>query len=203
MVGYFVTVFEMMVAVPIWMAAHLHPEGEGMAGRFGGQGYVMLIEVFARPVLMIFGLIGALVVLPPVMSILFALFMNASGSMQADSVSGVISWAVLVAIYTMICVITMHKIFALIHVIPNSVPRWFGGHASGHDKGAETETEAKGAVMAAIMAGRNAGSGAVGSMRHKKLVDARETKPEDDKVTTAKLDTGAASGENPTNPGHQ
>ena len=196
------TSFEMMVAVPIWMAAHLHPEGEGMAGRFGGQGYIMLIEVFARPVLMIFGLIGALVVLPPVMSILFALFMNASGSMQADSVSGIISWAVLVAIYTMICVITMHKIFALIHVIPNSVLRWFGGHASGHDKGPKTETRAKGAVMAAIMAGRNAGSGAVGSMRHRSLVGNRTEKtPGDDKVTIARLDTGAASGENPTEGG--
>ena len=112
-----------------------------------------------------FRLIGALVVLPPVMGILYSLFMNASGSMQADSISGLFSWVVEIAIYVMVCVTVMHKIFALIHVIPNSVPRWFGGHASGHDKGAETEHESKAAVMGAIMAGRNAGSGAMTHLR--------------------------------------
>lgn len=202
MVGYFVTVFEMMVAVPIWMAAHLHPEGEGMAGRFGAQGYVMLIEVFARPVLMILGLCGALIVLPPVMTVLLGIFINSAGSMQADSVSGIITWLVLIAIYTMICVIVMHKLFALIHVIPNSVPRWFGASASGHDKGAETEHEAKGAIMAGIMAGRNAGSGAMGQARHKQLTESRDRAgkpPSNDAPSSAdqtKYDNGVAAGGN-------
>lgn len=204
MVGYFVTVFEMMVAVPIWMAAHLHPEGEGMAGQFGRQGYVMLIEVFARPVLMIFGLIGALIVLPPVMTVLLGLFVNGAGSMQSDSISGIFTWLVLIAIYTMICVITMHKLFALIHVIPNSVPRWFGAHASGHDKGAETESESKGAVVAAIMAGRNAGSGAMNQARHRQLTETRGLQGGDDKPASGggggnlgKHDNGVAAGNNP------
>ena len=130
LVGYFITVFSTVVAVPVWMAAHLHPEGEGMSSVFSKRGYGLLAEVFARPVLMVFGLIGALVVLPPLLSILFGLFQNAI-SMQADSVSGAITWVVLVLLYVATCVKVMHKIFSLIHVVPDTVPRWFGSDGGG------------------------------------------------------------------------
>lgn len=131
LVGYFITVFATVVAVPVWMAAHLHPEGEGMSSVFSKRGYGLLAEVFARPVLMVFGLIGALVVLPPLLSILFGLFQNAIGSMQADSVSGAITWVVLVLLYVATCVKVVHKIFTLIHVVPDTVPRWFGSDGGG------------------------------------------------------------------------
>ena len=144
-----------------------------MAGRFGASGYVMLIEILARPELMVFGLVGAMILVAPILKIVHGMFLNSIGSIQADSISGFVTWFFAIIIYVTICLIVMHKIFALIYIIPNSVPRWFGGHASGHDKASEAEHEIKGAAMAGIVAGRSAVSGAFDQRRHKQMINAR------------------------------
>lgn len=125
-VGWISTLFIIVVCTPVWFAAHMHPEGEGMAGKFGGQGYGLLLDVLARPALMVLGLIGAMIVLPPVLSILFGMFQNAAGSMQADSISGVVTWVVLICLYSVTCITISHKIFALIHIVPNATLKLLG-----------------------------------------------------------------------------
>ena len=54
-VGYLILVCEAMVAVPLWMLAHLTFEGDGLHGR-GFAGYELLFNILFRPVLMIIGL---------------------------------------------------------------------------------------------------------------------------------------------------
>lgn len=125
-VGWISTLFIIVVCTPVWFAAHMHPEGEGMAGTFGGQGYGLLLDVLARPALMMMGLIGAMIVLPPILSILFGMFVNSTGSMQADSISGVVTWVVLICIYAVTCITISHKIFALIHIVPNATLKLLG-----------------------------------------------------------------------------
>ena len=110
----------------------------------------------------------------PIMRIIHGMFLNSIGSIQADSISGLVTWFMVTVIYVVVCLIVMHKIFALIYIIPNSVPRWFGGHASGHDKAGETESEAKGMATAAALGGRSAVTGALDKRRHERLVGATE-----------------------------
>ena len=128
-VGYLMTLFLTVLAAPIWMVAAIHPDGDEL-GKHAGHGAQFLIDVALRPVLMTLGLIGAMVVLPPVLAILFGMYQNAWGSMQADSVSGLASWIVGIAVYSGVCIVIMHKVFGLIHLVPNSVPRWFGGEVA-------------------------------------------------------------------------
>ena len=54
-IGYLILVCEAMVAVPLWMLAHLTFEGDGLHGR-GFAGYELLFNILFRPVLMIIGL---------------------------------------------------------------------------------------------------------------------------------------------------
>ena len=53
--GWLILVCEAIVAVPLWMFAHLTFQGEGLHGR-GVEGYSLLFNVLFRPVLMLFGL---------------------------------------------------------------------------------------------------------------------------------------------------
>lgn len=56
------TVFEAMVGVPLWALAHLRIDGYGLPGESAMSGYLMILEIFLRPILTVFGLIGALII---------------------------------------------------------------------------------------------------------------------------------------------
>ncbi|MGD9889148.1 MAG: hypothetical protein AB7S56_07790 [Halothiobacillaceae bacterium] len=49
-----------MVAAPLWAASHALPEGEGFAGERAKQGYMLLLNVAMRPVLLTIGFIIAM-----------------------------------------------------------------------------------------------------------------------------------------------
>lgn len=52
-------IFEAMVAVPLWALAHLKIDGDGVPGAAAKNGYILLLDIFLRPVLTVFGLIAA------------------------------------------------------------------------------------------------------------------------------------------------
>ena len=54
-IGYLILVCEAMIAVPLWMLAHMTFEGDGLHGR-GFAGYELLFNILFRPVLMMIGL---------------------------------------------------------------------------------------------------------------------------------------------------
>lgn len=121
-----------------------------------GRGYMMAAEVFARPLFMIFGLLGAMLIMDPLLRIVNGMFMNAAGSVQTDSTTGIPTIIGLVVIYVVVCVTLVHKIFDLIHVLPNSAMRWIGGHASGHDQSGGVQENIRTAFLAAAAATRRA-----------------------------------------------
>lgn len=53
--SWFILVIEAVIAVPLWMFAHMSYQGEGFHGR-GYYGYSLLFNVLFRPVLMLLGL---------------------------------------------------------------------------------------------------------------------------------------------------
>jgi conjugal transfer/type IV secretion protein DotA/TraY len=53
--SWFILVIEAVIAVPLWMLAHMTYQGEGFHGR-GIYGYSLIFNVIFRPVLMLFGL---------------------------------------------------------------------------------------------------------------------------------------------------
>lgn len=133
--GWVVSIMEMLIAAPLWAAAHLHPEGEGMAGKHGANGYMIVLEVVLRPMLMIAGLILAFVLVDPFLRFLSLGFFKAMTFANGDSVSGLVTFAAFLAIYIGLCMSLVHRSFALIHMVPNSVLRWIGAHSNSYDNG--------------------------------------------------------------------
>jgi conjugal transfer/type IV secretion protein DotA/TraY len=56
------TIFEAMVGAPLWALAHLRIDGNGLPGEMAMGGYFMIFEIFMRPVLTLFGLLGGLTI---------------------------------------------------------------------------------------------------------------------------------------------
>jgi conjugal transfer/type IV secretion protein DotA/TraY len=130
LVNWFVLVIEAVLAAPLWAAAHIHPDGDDAVGR-AGQGYLMILSVVMRPALMLFGLLTAMLLTQPVTGLVNAGFMAAVSGIQADSMTGLISFIAYVAIYVIMMTTVLHTVFSLIHWIPDNVPRWIGHVGQG------------------------------------------------------------------------
>lgn len=135
------SVFEAMVAIPLWALAHLRLGGEGMPGPAAGQGYFLILEIFLRPILTLFGMlvsIGSFMALTYGLDSVFNLAVTNVGGFDMTTISGggVDNFAnsmrdgVDALFYTVIYAILVYMIatssFKLIDIIPNAVMRWGG-----------------------------------------------------------------------------
>lgn len=54
------SIFEAMVAIPLWALAHLRIDGDGLPGQAAANGYYMILEIFLRPILIVIGMIAGI-----------------------------------------------------------------------------------------------------------------------------------------------
>jgi len=67
-------IFEAMVGMPLWALAHLHIDGEGMPGEAGANGYFYILEIFLRPICIILGFIGSIIIFSAMVKVLNGIF---------------------------------------------------------------------------------------------------------------------------------
>ncbi|HAJ90901.1 MAG TPA: hypothetical protein DCM27_07840 [Rhodospirillaceae bacterium] len=139
------SIFEAMVAVPLWALAHLRLGGEGIPGPAAGTGYFLILEIFLRPVFTLFGLAASIAIFMALSSSLDTVFnlavMNVGGydmttlsNSQPDTFANSAREALDALFYTVIYAILIYMIattsFKLIDLIPNFVMRWGGSNTS-------------------------------------------------------------------------
>ena len=146
-IAYGILLVEALIGSQIWMCAHIHPDGDGVAGR-GGSGYMLVLDLTLRPSLMVLGLICSIALMTPAGYLLTSTF--AAVATESGTVSGWAGPTLLIALmvmYSGLQVVIVKKIFSLIHVIPDQILRWIGGggapmlaegmnQAAGHVAGA-------------------------------------------------------------------
>lgn len=142
--GWIKGVFEAMVGVPLWALAHLKIDGEGLPGRAAMNGYYLLVEVFIRPILIVFGLIASIVVFYAMVRTLNNMFelviSNLAGfnhtnaqAVAADSTGsiayyrGIIDQFFYTILYALVVYMIAQSTFKLIDLIPKSILRWMHG----------------------------------------------------------------------------
>jgi conjugal transfer/type IV secretion protein DotA/TraY len=54
--GWMIMIVESLIAAPVWAASHVIPEGEGFAGNAARQGWMLLLNILFRPILLVLGL---------------------------------------------------------------------------------------------------------------------------------------------------
>jgi len=146
--GWLKSIFEAMVAMPLWALAHLRIDGEGLPGPGATQGYFLLLEIFLRPTLIVFGLLASISIFAALVNVLNQVFdlivanvggynaemegQIAAGTAPAGTNSNVafgrsaLDEFFYTAMYAIICYMIGLACFKLVDQIPNNVLRWAG-----------------------------------------------------------------------------
>ena len=145
-INWIVIVGEAVVAAPLWAMTHLGSEGEGV-GQKTGYGYIFLLNVMLRPILMVIGFFlgGSIVIAGG--TFLNETFISAVTNSQYDSMTGLFSILGFLALYTSLSLNLIHTSFNLIYIVPDQVINWVGGHISSH-LGRDESVQAKQMILA-------------------------------------------------------
>jgi conjugal transfer/type IV secretion protein DotA/TraY len=133
------SIFEAMVGAPLWALAHLRIDGEGLPGKMAVKGYYLIFEIFLRPILTVFGLIGGMAIFTAMAMILNEVFdlvvINTAGvDLTKEDDQGLSRHIIDVFFFTCLYAVILYMMavssFKMINLVPNSILRWLGESAS-------------------------------------------------------------------------
>ncbi len=143
------SLFQALVAMPLWALAHMSIDGEGLPGRYAMNGYFLLLEVFIRPILMVAGLLGGLLIFGAQAFILDEVWdtvtTNLTGVNYADiapdaavgtttgtgvgtiaGISDTLSHFFFTIMYTIVLYMMALSSFKMADAVPDNIIRWLG-----------------------------------------------------------------------------
>jgi len=125
--GWLVLVCEAVIALPLWMLAHMTYGGEGLHGR-ASEGYSLLFSVLFRPTLMVIGLFLGGFIFTCASWLVRQTFGIAAGFVLANGwlITNVLGVAVLLTIFVLTHIVCALLSFRMISLIPHHVPRLAG-----------------------------------------------------------------------------
>ena len=166
LVGWLLLVLESVIAAPLWAIMHLHPNGDDLTGR-GGDGYKLVLSLIFRPVLMVFGFIGALLISSIIGEFInktfYSVFKNSTTG--ATGLSALIGWIMGLFLYVSLMLTFVKQTFSIIHKLPDQLMRWMGGSTGGLGDMASgfQDSAEKSSAGAAALGGLAVSSGVKGS----------------------------------------
>lgn len=126
--GWLVLIVEALFGAPMWAVTFLSPDRDGFVGKTG-QGYMLILSLTMRPVLMVLGYISALHLLTPVIRLINEFYGLVYTTLKTSltAASALFFFVAALVIYVIIVNKTVVQIFGLIHKIPDSLLQWIGG----------------------------------------------------------------------------
>ena len=158
--AFLLLIVEAIFAAPLWAMAHLSMDQEGLGGRQGRRGYVLLLSVFLTPMLMLFGLFIGMILFRVAGTLInggFYYALTSSASLTGDSVMSMLwIFGVLIVMLFMafVYLLIIERSFALIAEFPARVFRWF--EDIGGDLDGSTSAKVHGAGLTAGSVGGGA-----------------------------------------------
>ncbi|MBC8950087.1 DotA/TraY family protein [Xenorhabdus sp. TS4] len=122
----------------LWAATHIGIENE--SGHRSSYGYIFLIDVMIRPMLMVFGFIFASIVIVALGTLLNIMFGATIANVQANSITGLVSLVGILMVYARICTTTVSRVFALQVTMPDYIISWLGGREAASILGGVAES---------------------------------------------------------------
>ena len=165
-------IFEAMVGVPLWALAHIRIDGNGLPGDAALGGYQLILEIFLRPILILFGFLASITIFSAQVQILHEIWplvvSNSSGFDVDAATSGVydphqtggisfLRGAIDKFFFTVIYAIVVYMLgmsaFKMIDLVPNHILRWIGANISsfGDQSGDPAENLVRNSTIGANM----------------------------------------------------
>jgi conjugal transfer/type IV secretion protein DotA/TraY len=183
------SIFEAMVGAPLWALAHLHIDGDGLPGRAAKGGYYLIFEIFLRPIVIVFGLIGGMAVFGAMAAVLNNIFdlvvLNITGAIPSQTTGstitagaietmrrGVIDQFFFTIMYAILLYMMATASFKMIDNIPAMIMRWMSPGVSTFNDNKADPTQnltayasiATNQFASPVLSGMSQGAGAVGSL---------------------------------------
>ncbi|HEY8191449.1 MAG TPA: DotA/TraY family protein, partial [Alphaproteobacteria bacterium] len=141
--GWVKGIFEAMVGVPLWALAHIRIDGHGLPGDSALGGYYLILEVFLRPILIVFGMVASIIILTAQVYVLHQIWplvtSNLTGFEDATSAAaqpnttgnvafkrGPVDQFFFTVVYAIVVYMQAMASFKLIDLIPDHILRWTG-----------------------------------------------------------------------------
>lgn len=124
-IGWMIQVIEAIVASPI-IALGLVLPSQDEIGKIQ-NGLLILLNVFLRPTLMVFGFVVAAKLYAAAVNFIKFGLEGTFSTMPVDTT--LFSWIPMICMYVLIVVAITNKCFALIYILPDKILRWIGGQA--------------------------------------------------------------------------
>ncbi|CAM4412239.1 MAG: hypothetical protein LEGION0398_MBIBDBAK_00306 [Legionellaceae bacterium] len=207
--GWFFSVIEAMIAAPLIALGIVHPEGHEAFGK-AEPSLLMTINVFLKPTLIIFGFIAgillsyvALWLLNKGFSYVYITSLFTPGKILTSFMVWILAFILFLSIYTTTALLIVQKCFDLIHLVPNRVLHWIGGHDNDPGLAAavgEIKQQAQapmGHIQSGTEKGQHAASGSISNQQQKANkqgeANIREGESSSDKQATS-TQSGSSSG---------
>jgi|GEM_PF-3872407 len=126
-ISWLVGIFEAVLAMPVFLIAHLRTDGEGFAGPVGQTGYMIILSLALRPVLMVISLVISLQVFNVSVGLFNTLLIPSIQSAQVGNFNGLVMTVLYVIFYCATVYGIGNACFKAIDLIPNQVLRYVGG----------------------------------------------------------------------------
>jgi conjugal transfer/type IV secretion protein DotA/TraY len=148
------SLFETVIAIPIIALAHIKLDGAGIAGPMAKTAYLLTLQLFLRPTLMIFGLIVALLIFNLMIVALNEFYSSAVRSVEGGGELSAVAGIMYTVMYVSLAYALANSSFKAIDLIPSRVLNWIGGAAgNGVD---ETQTVTSSVAHTTNMVGQYA-----------------------------------------------
>lgn len=160
--GWMIMAVEAIIISSLWMAMHLHPNGDDLVGR-GANGYSLLLSLILRPVFAVFGLIASINIINILGTVINKVWGSAFLLSQSDSgvfflLCGLVASPL---IYCGFMFVMVKKCFSVTSTIADELLKWFGGSGSqlgqvAQELNGNGTYAAMGAVGTAVASGNRA-----------------------------------------------
>jgi conjugal transfer/type IV secretion protein DotA/TraY len=168
------SIFEAMVGTPLWALAHLTMDGDGLPGKMAMNGYLLIFEIFLRPILTVFGLLGGMAVFTTLAHVTNDIFdivvrvgVGVDISDNAENADKIISMHVVdVFFFTIVYAVILYMMavssFKMINLVPNNILRWLGNSVAAFSDNAPDPTQ--GLTQYAAIGGAKVGGDLTGGL---------------------------------------
>ena len=159
-ITWLISILQAVIAIPVIAIAHITPNGEGLPSASARGAYIMILQIFLRPVMMIFGLFVCMLLANSGLVFASMLFIDVTnaGMTSGDPLSQLIYFI----LYASLCYGIVHASITAIDDFPLKAVSWIGGGTV--DQNHHHQTATAGMVAGSQM--MNQATGALGNMRH-------------------------------------
>lgn len=146
-----------VLAVPLWAIAHLELDGEGL-GEKTRPGYMLIIDVFVRPMVSVLGLIFGLAIMLVMTKLLVSTSMVAMKSTLAGHYGGISAVAIFSLVLTATLIMLMHLSMRMSIDAADDVLEMAGAAVARGVGGQDHHTTAGAVINPGSLVGSNPGS---------------------------------------------